>query len=246
MAVLEALRSALPPVIFDIDNATVVRGFRRGRAWRECAKRPHADLWRAIWAIVEDLGGVGEGAVSVVKVKAHRTQAEARTLGGDDKRHYVGNHLADEAAKAGTRLAEPPPGLVDKWRARWADTQGVLDYVCAFVGAVDAFRDTQDVPPRRRAWELMVPGSGRCRQRDEVPEGGHVFQRQWTGDTWAWRCSRCARLVHTAGQFRRARREACKRAPPIVPRSGGRTPTPARPAGEETLFVWEPWAPYPP
>eukprot|EP00974_Lingulodinium_polyedra_P006013 568656-Lingulodinium_polyedra.AAC.1 len=58
-AVLQALRRACLPITVHTDNGTVVRGFARGERWCTASGRPHADVWRQIWFVVRDLGGVG-------------------------------------------------------------------------------------------------------------------------------------------------------------------------------------------
>ena len=76
-ALLMLLRHALPPLRIGIDNSTVVKGLAKGVVWSTCWKRPHADLWRQIWSILEDPFIDHQGFV-VAKVKAHRGQKERR------------------------------------------------------------------------------------------------------------------------------------------------------------------------
>ena len=46
----------LPPATVHVDHKNHVDANLRGRAWRTTAKRPNADLWRAIWFHLEDVG----------------------------------------------------------------------------------------------------------------------------------------------------------------------------------------------
>ncbi len=67
MAVLEALRHAVPPLCLHIDNAEVVAGLGRGREWCTQPCRDGADLWRQVWHYLDELGP----GVTHDKVKAH-------------------------------------------------------------------------------------------------------------------------------------------------------------------------------
>ena len=48
-ALLQLLRSCVPPITVYVDNASVVRGVEAGKRWCCAAARPHADVWRKIW-----------------------------------------------------------------------------------------------------------------------------------------------------------------------------------------------------
>ena len=129
-AVLQVLIQAQPPLRIGIDNATVIRGLQRGQRWCCHSRRAHCDLWEQIWRKIEDLGGMGADGVSAIKVKAHRTQTERNQLQGDELRHFLGNELADRAARTGAEPALAPSWLAQLWEQRWKDVQDV----CTFVG----------------------------------------------------------------------------------------------------------------
>jgi hypothetical protein len=101
-ALLQVLRRACPPITIWVDNAGVVDGFGRGQQWCTAACRPAADLWSLIWWKVGDLGGSG---ISVVKVKAHATEADVQA-GHITALQKAGNDHADHFAKRGAALAE--------------------------------------------------------------------------------------------------------------------------------------------
>ena len=67
-AVEEALRRAVPPLVIHTDNAAVVNAFLEGKAYSCRQKNDGADIWRRIWAILEDCG-----ECQIRKVKAHTT-----------------------------------------------------------------------------------------------------------------------------------------------------------------------------
>eukprot|EP00973_Karenia_brevis_P045411 6290497-Karenia_brevis.AAC.1 len=61
-AELYALRAVLPwvitPVVIWMDHKNHVDAIKKGRAWCTSPHRPHADLWRKIWNIIDDIGGL--------------------------------------------------------------------------------------------------------------------------------------------------------------------------------------------
>ena len=99
-AVLRALQTALPPICIHTDHMGIIQGIAKGRRWCCGARRPHADVWRRIWAKLEDLGFPSE-VVSFKHVKAHRTALAKAGLAPEEKLHAKGNEAADTWAKAG-------------------------------------------------------------------------------------------------------------------------------------------------
>jgi ribonuclease HI len=130
-ALLEALRIAVPPIKIHCDNQQVVDGVASGRSWCTDARREGADLWKAIWDALDD---VGEG-VNVVKVKAHTSWREV-ARGIITLRDQRGNAMADAAAKAAlaSLLRAAPTDSFDtslaralswlKWVLKYAETWG--------------------------------------------------------------------------------------------------------------------------
>ena len=96
------LRHALPPITIWVDNDSVVRGFRRGRAWCTSSRRPAADLWDKVWDKVADLGWQD---IVVSKVKGHASQEDV-DAGRTTHLHKTGNDHADHFAKRGSALSE--------------------------------------------------------------------------------------------------------------------------------------------
>ena len=66
--VLGILRFTVPPLCISTDNAEVVHGWRCGALYCCNPAREGADLWKMIWAKLEDIGGEG---VQIIKVKGH-------------------------------------------------------------------------------------------------------------------------------------------------------------------------------
>ncbi len=100
-AVLNVLRVAVPPIRIHVDNAEVVSGFRLGREWCTEAGRDGGEIWREVWARMEDM----DGQVEVLKVKAHTQEADVDE-GVVTARDRFGNLHADAEARCGARLAE--------------------------------------------------------------------------------------------------------------------------------------------
>ena len=100
------LREALPPILIHIDHLGIVLGLERGENWCCSAKRPHADVWRLIWAKLKDIG-YPEAEVRVSHVKAHRTQQAKANMDIAHRQHTAGSKAADILAKQGaeTRAA---------------------------------------------------------------------------------------------------------------------------------------------
>ena len=54
-AVLSVLRLAPPPLVIH-NHLALVEAIQRGRHWCVQSRRPHADLWRAVWHYLDELG----------------------------------------------------------------------------------------------------------------------------------------------------------------------------------------------
>ena len=100
-AFYQALRNATLPCTIHTDHQGIVDGIRRGKQWCLSAKRPHADVWRRIWAKLEDLDFTEE---QVQHVRAHRTKAAMRAMEAEDRRIAEGNEAVDMLAKEGANL----------------------------------------------------------------------------------------------------------------------------------------------
>ena len=95
-----ALRLGAPPIVLYSDSAFFVGGWQRGQAWCTAGGRAHADVWRQFWQMAADFG---IGAIQVVKVKGHATQAMVDGGLVNDVDRW-GNEQADDAAKKGAAL----------------------------------------------------------------------------------------------------------------------------------------------
>ena len=71
----------------------VLEGLANGRAWCCRASRRDADVWKEIWAVLEDLGGPAVAAG--VKIKAHVAQWEVDRAPPALRSRYLANQAAD-------------------------------------------------------------------------------------------------------------------------------------------------------
>eukprot|EP00959_Pyramimonas_sp_CCMP1952_P340137 7123858-Pyramimonas_sp.AAC.1 len=87
----------MPPVTIHTDSECVFSGVvKRGREACCALLAAHADVWELLWTKLEDWGGVGPASVRFVKVKAHPTPEQRRSI---DPRLLAGNGFADQWAK---------------------------------------------------------------------------------------------------------------------------------------------------
>ena len=117
---------AIPPLTIYIDNAGVVNGCSRGKAWCTAAARPAADLWRQVWRRMEDIGS----GITILKCKGHATEADV-TAGRATALTRAGNANADFFAGCGVTMAEhAAPAersrLAYREATRWYRWLGVL------------------------------------------------------------------------------------------------------------------------
>ncbi len=100
-AAVMALKEVVGPTILFSDNAQVVSEWQRGEKYCTDGMRQGADLWRQRWHSVNEL----DGAVRIVKVKAHLTARDVET-GRIPAAVWRGNNHADDYAKKGAAWAE--------------------------------------------------------------------------------------------------------------------------------------------
>ena len=98
-AVCEVLRGAVPPLTIHTDHEAILTGMQQGREGTACASHPNADLWRIFWHRILDLGGIGEGSITIKWVPGH---AEG------DGQDAIGNRCADVLARGGAPMHELP------------------------------------------------------------------------------------------------------------------------------------------
>ena len=101
-AIWQALRLAIGPLRIWTDSQGAVDGKAKGKQWCCAAGRPVADLWRKIWAILED---IGPDEVVFHKVKGHATQADIDAGKSTPWERDCNDH-ADHFAKRGLEVAE--------------------------------------------------------------------------------------------------------------------------------------------
>ncbi len=195
-AVLNVLRIALPPLRIHVDNAEVVSGFQRGEAWCVEPGRDGGELWREVWARMDEM----DGHVEVVKVKAHTDECEVEE-GVITARDRYGNLHADAEARRGARLAESlsPVGVAkaEMVRAfRW------LGWARRFAAVWK--------PDGREEQEEGAGGSG------GTGGGTHSGPRRGTGlRHLVWEkgplmtCRRCGRVADTEQKRRDLRSSRC-------------------------------------
>ena len=95
MALLCALRNSDPPLQVGYDCKVVGDTWRGGSGSGTLAKSPLADLWRQIWAELDQPRWKGQ--FSMFKLKSHIPFDSSWTC--ERKRDWVGNEVADLAAK---------------------------------------------------------------------------------------------------------------------------------------------------
>ena len=180
-AVLETLKMAVAPICKHVDNAIVVKGFKKGRKWCTASRRDGADVWRDIWECMDD---IGEG-VRVVKVAAHTSWWDV-LWGKISARDRGGNDIADKEAKKALKEAlRCSPTAV--YNAYWARAVGWATWIAVY--SAKWIADTvQDVVGEER-----VGGNRVGTQRTTL---GHEIWE--TGDLWV--CRRCGRqsVLHDA------------------------------------------------
>ena len=157
-AVLRALQAALPPICVHTDHMGIVQGVAKGRRWRCGPCRPHADVWRQIWAKLDDLGFPSE-AVAFKHVKAHRTATTKASLTPEEQRHAKGNEAADVWAKLGAS-GDSGCGREQVMQEASEKVRWTLDYLAESLEWPEAFGKWEDVeaqlvkPKPRRTLEV--------------------------------------------------------------------------------------------
>ena len=101
-AVRAILAISIPPVLLIVDHNNILIGIANGRAWCEHPDRRHAAVWRDIWRLIDELGGIGPQGVRFGKCKAHVAERPDET----ERERFlrIGNRWADKVAKMGKAL----------------------------------------------------------------------------------------------------------------------------------------------
>ena len=201
-AVLVVLRSCLPPIRLHVDCALILRGIQAGERWCTHSGRPHADVWRMIWARLADIG-LGQDGASFFKVKAHQSKARIAEASDDDQHLLVANSAADTWAKEGAKVGvNELLEFVDQAVTEAAEqVEGALTHIA---GLADALLRGQGswgdaAPPPKREPRNRQPLS-------EVP----VAQRHTMVRTvYGAQCSRCYRRAYSDEGRTRLETSAC-------------------------------------
>jgi hypothetical protein len=162
------------------DNATVVSGIERGRGWCCSARRPHADVWRHIWRLLEDIE-LGPSGVRIVKCKAHVTEQRRHAMTGQQQHVQKGNDEADIFAKLGADADAADRYVCMAVDAAAAKVKGALEYMVdlgnkAMVNHV--WPDVTPPPPREERRQQRQAADGACarakKKKRLLPKNGVV------------------------------------------------------------------------
>ena len=119
------LRVAVPPIRVHTDCELVLKGFLRGEDWCTAPERRNREIWRQLWAVVKDLGGLDTESVHIIKVKAHATKKERLSMG---PQHFIGNGFADKFAKMGVQLNPFPQWFRDYYIGEYKLVMRILEF----------------------------------------------------------------------------------------------------------------------
>ncbi|CAK0893519.1 unnamed protein product [Prorocentrum cordatum] len=134
-ALIGTLRHAVPPVRAIVDSDFVFKVVlehgpllttRWGYAW--------AHIWRELWRLVEDFGGIGPHGLTLKKVPAHVPRRRVTDDGVITARDWIGNCIADQAAKCAAERARIAP----EDRQRLLSARELVEGVAMWVSAVGA------------------------------------------------------------------------------------------------------------
>jgi ribonuclease HI len=183
-ALIMLLKHSAAPVTAVVDSKFVYDGLTREGPERTTKHNyAWAHLWREVWRLLDDYGGLCESGLTVRWVKAHCTEAMV-ARGVISRRDFVGNKIADEAAKAAAGRCRIP--IEDRSLLLRADlmVEGVGQWVST-VGALVEGKDT-------------VHHKGRARrpaatQRDAV---GVKLAHVWRGAPGSRWCEVCRWTEH--------------------------------------------------
>ncbi len=197
-AVLECLRYASgSPLVIYVDNQEVVDGCQKGRKWSTAANRDGADLWRAIWDILDQVGK----EISICKVKAH-THEEDIEAGIITVEQRDGNEIADVLAKKASHLAEQlsPTSTFEREMGK-----AVRYYKWLLVLASNWVNDTSEFNTDEAEKEERADVCGPRYLPRDADKMEHVI---WTlkGGTV---CRRCGREAATTEASRRLAKTRC-------------------------------------
>jgi len=161
-----AMIKARPGTVIVVDCASVVSSilheYRYAADWR----RPMAGIWKDMEDYFDK--------VTVVKTKAHRSKAEAEQAG--DLEHFLGNDLADQAAKAAAWEGLQGKEEAEDFVALSARRKGFLRSVASMLAL---WKPTPKITSREKE----------PRRRKDKPQ----HSVQWVSQLNLWQCTVCLR-----------------------------------------------------
>ncbi|CAK0897978.1 unnamed protein product, partial [Prorocentrum cordatum] len=166
---LHALRHSVFITAIIIDNAQVVQGLARGRAWCCSAARPYAHVWLEIWDRLDDMDILPGRELSVIKVASHISQAKRLELPEEVQIHMRHNDLADEWAKQGADLSAPPEWATLQVKQELKATKRVLEYIGHFRVLLDGVKLAE---PRHPHVLEVCRGYSKCTNCGKAPPPG--------------------------------------------------------------------------
>ena len=205
-AVRQCLRWATGPMQLGVDNLTVFKGLKRGRAWSTQAQRPFAHIWADIWDALDDIGwdpSRGGGPGEVHKVKAHLDLTAIHGLHGTARTLHLLNRTADEDAKAGAGYWD-----ASGWQAEAmkADRRMLRD-IGRYLGMWIAMAKTKGVvwcdrAEKRKPTEQVQLKWARAQKLAQNPHIPVIIGR-------IMHCKTCWRAVHCIKGAKRFMQEEC-------------------------------------
>ena len=174
-ALLEILRVTVGPIIIFVDNLEVVEGVANGERWCCHPKRDGADLWRSIWARLNDLSGL----VRVEKVKAPLTYQHVLD-GKTSWAKWVGNGIADMWAKQG--CAEASRLSPSDWvQAEWLKACAVYKWAACIAAEwlVDTEISTPSTPTPKPTRTTAVKTKHKTRYNNSPHELWRTEHHGW-------------------------------------------------------------------
>ncbi len=180
---------------FVSDCAMVVDGFAKGRRWATSWRRLQAYRWTVVFDLIK---GWDSDAVSVLKVKAHRTASQRDELSDVERGHWWGNYYADRWAKVGANAHRAEAA------ARAALATGRSHYCKVASWAASVVREEAAERPWAREgarWQAFRPVVA----RSSATVARHVLEP--VGGVW--RCVNCPQWALTELSRRRLKSLPC-------------------------------------
>ena len=196
-AICEALRLAILPICIHTDHLPIVDGIARGKEWCLAVGRSNVDLWRLLWFLIEDLGGLGDD-LRIVWVAAHRQ---------DGSLNSIGNGWADTMANKGQALHTIPKETLKKGKMLRKKHRQIMKWC----GRAATLMGMHGIPPDRQPKEewpkrepeekrrLAKERSGKHLAGGRWPEKG-TYKRahKWRISNGRLRCADCGKEQGTA------------------------------------------------